>query len=155
MIASDNTSATQNIATMKTARIIYITAWAIPLLLALLYLLGVIKVSEKQVDASTKYVLSLISVVLTLATAYLSLRLFHFGFIRKWLKTGEEGKTTNKNEKKARLCSYPGLCTVREVAILAVCLIDLASYYVHQTESSLYLTGIMLITLIFCYPDNQ
>lgn len=125
---------------MRTARIIYITAWVIPIILAVLYLCGVIKNAEQQAGEATRYTLSLVTVVLTLGTTYISLRLFHFRGVRKWLEM----------EKKVE-----ALCIAREVAILVVCLLDLATYYVHQTDSSLYLAGIMLVTLIFCYPENQ
>lgn len=153
---------------MKTARIIYIIVWAIPIALAALYLAGVIKATALQADATTEYVLSLLSVTLTLAVAYLGLRLFRFKFVRRYLNLDDEaqsdGKDKNTNEKdnqsagKNKHCglrSFQGLCIVREVVILAVCLLDLATYYILQTESALYLAGIILISLMFCYPNNN
>lgn len=139
---------------MKTARIIYITAWGIPLIIAALYLAGTIKDTEIHVDATTEYVLSLASVTITLAIAYFGLRLFHFKFIRQYLNL--DNKANNEMESKhSGLRSYAGLCIAREAAILAVCLLDLATYYVLHSQSPLYLAGIMLISLLFCYPNNH
>lgn len=160
---------------MKTARIIYIIVWAIPIALAALYLAGAIKTTTLQADATTEYVLSLLSVTLTLAVAYLGLRLFRFKSVRRYLNLDDEAQSDGKDKNRAEkvnqsaekdnqsaaknkhcgLRSFQGLCIVREVAILAVCLLDLATYYILQTESALYLAGIILISLMFCYPNNN
>lgn len=153
---------------MKTARTIYIIVWTIPIALAALYLAGVIQSTAAQADALTEYVLSLLSVTLTLAVAYLSLRLFHFKSVRRYLKLDDEAQSagndkhsagkTNDSAGKNKHCvlrTYSCWCILREVAILAVCLLDLVSYYILQTESALYLAGIILISLMFCYPNNN
>lgn len=146
---------------MKTARTIYIIVWVIPIAFAALYLAGVIQSTAAQADALTEYVLSLLSVTLSLSVAYLSLRLFHFKSVRRYLKLDDEAQSAGNDKhsagknKHSVLRTYSCWCILREVAILAVCLLDLATYYILQTESALYLAGIILITLMFCYPNNN
>ena len=139
---------------MKTARIIYIAAWIIPITLATLYLTGVISDTRASADPIATYILSLSCIVLTLTTSYLSLRLFHFAPIRKHLCLDASNEAYSK-ETRPNCVSYSHLCIAREMAIAIVCVLDLAAYYLLHTQSPLYLAGIMLVSLLFCFPNNN
>lgn len=131
---------------MKAAREIYIIIWLIPISLSILYITGLIPHIQPYQNSVLSYILSLITVVGSLAAAYLSLRLFRFPPISRRLR--EQAEDTARR-------IYSRLCILRETAILILNIIDMSTYYAFGNVSQLYLAGIMLITLVFCFPQES
>lgn len=133
---------------MKTSIIIYIGTWIVPLVLAALYLCGVITGQGQlvQIDGTLSYMLSVVTVVLSILTVYLALRIFNLPIVKMRFKTGIE------NECKK---FYHTLSRIRSVAIFVAIILNLSTYYLFASDSNLYLSAIMLVALLFCVPRKS
>ncbi|MBO4487033.1 MAG: hypothetical protein J5729_01570 [Bacteroidaceae bacterium] len=128
---------------MKTTSIIYAFAWLLPITLIVLYLTGTIQRTATLQDGVLTYLLSITTIVLTLLTAWLAMKLFALPVIQKRL---------SMLSKPQRKDAYNMLCRLRIISVLMVILINFATFYIMGSTSPLYLAAIMAVTLIFCWP---
>ena len=131
---------------MKTTAIIYVIAWLLPITLVILFLTGSIQQVATISNPMLTYLLSITSVVLSLLTAWLAMKMFNIPVIKKRLQM-----LSGKHKEQ----SYQMLCRLRIIFVLMVILIDFATFYVLGNSSPLYLAAIMGVALIFCWPQRQ
>jgi len=130
---------------MKTNIILYILTWLIPASLVGLYYAGIIvpQGSISAIDGTLPYMLSIVTIILSMLTAYVAMKLFTLPAVKTKFQTNSV-ELLHKN--------YNFFCRIRIIAILVVIIINLAVYYLMLSTSNLYLAGIMLIALLFCVP---
>ena len=128
---------------MKTTWIIYALAWLLPIMLIVLYLTGIIPSLTVHTGETLVYLLSVTTVVLSLLTAWLAMRIFAMKPVkmRMQMLKGKQKET-----------SFQVLSRVRILMVLMVIIIDFAAYYITGSTSPLYLAAIMGVALIFCWP---
>ena len=128
---------------MKTTWIIYALAWLLPIMLIVLYLTGIIPSLTVYTGETLVYLLSVTTVVLSLLTAWLAMRIFAMKPVkmRMQMLKGKQKET-----------SFQVLSRVRILMVLMVIIIDFAAYYITGSTSPLYLAAIMGVALIFCWP---
>ena len=128
---------------MKTTWIIYAIAWLLPIMLIVLYLTGIIPTLTVHTDETLVYLLSVTTVVLSLLTAWLAMRIFAMKPVKMRMQM---------LKGKQKEISFQVLSRVRILMVLMVIIIDFAAYYITGSTSPLYLAAIMGVALIFCWP---
>lgn len=129
---------------MNTTIIIYVISWLVPIVAAVLYFAGFISGQGALAqNATLNYMLSIVSVALSMLTVYMALKLFALPLVKSRLSILKE---------PARSSFYYTLCRVRIIAILMVLIINGAIWYLLDSSTPLYLSAIMLVALLFCIP---
>lgn len=128
-------------------RIIYFIVWVVPIILALTYKLIFFGKERYLVNnlAST-YILSTISIFLSLGIIYIALKTFKFSFISKSLQ---------KNKKEQQLRIYIKWNIIRYILLLGIIIFDLFVYFYTSNKSGLFCAIITLISATFCYPTEK
>lgn len=130
---------------MKTTYIIYALAWVVPIVLIVLYLTGNISRLPAKPDETLVYMLSITTVVLSLLTAWLAMKMFAMKPIQARLNTLKGAQ---------RDATVQLLSRIRILMILMVVILDFAAFYITGSTSPLYLAAILGVALIFCWPQK-
>ncbi len=130
---------------MKTTYIIYALAWVVPIVLTVLYLTGIIPSLSAKANETIVYMLSITTVVLSLLTTWLAMKMFAMKPIQARLNTLKGAQ---------RDASVQLLSRIRILMILMVVILDFAAFYITGSTSPLYLAAILGVALIFCWPQK-
>lgn len=133
--------------TIKSLKTIYFVVWAIPLLLALAYQIGLLGYGgQLQNDPTASYIWQTVAIVCSLAVIYLALKLFK---IRPIARRIRQATPTD-----AQRC-YIRWSLIRYGAITLVICLDLYVYLATKSMSGVWCAIITLISVSFCLPSQQ
>ncbi len=126
----------------------YIAIWVIALTIAALGFAGVIELPTKNElsNGSLTYMLSIATIGLSLITAYFAMRVFNLSAIKMYII---------KAKPEQQVLRYHVICRLRIIAIAITIFFDAATYLLTADTSSLYLSAIMLVALMFCCPRQS
>lgn len=132
---------------MKLPKTIFIITLLLPLVFVAAYLADAIGTGGGLASNATMvYLLSLTTVVLSLFTAWMSMRLFSLSMVRYRIA---------KPPLRPSALVYNTICSIRLILLLTVIILDLATYYLTHATSSAYLAGIVYIAVLFCWPRQS
>ena len=126
--------------TQRLLMILFITSIVLPLAMVVLFETGIIATGIMAGDTQSEFLLTSTMELVTLAFAFLSLRLFKFGRIHADL--------VNRQEKALLKWGY-----LRLLLIQAPLVINTLLYYLYMNPSFGYLAIILALCLPFVYPS--
>jgi hypothetical protein len=134
------------IKSMKALTVLYFAIWFIPLLLCLLYYLGIFGIRHILYDEVTTYIIQVVTCVLTLGSIYVCLKLFKYGQVVNSIKK-EPAKSLRK---------YINWNTLRYIWLILMLLANMFTYYITDTgEVYIALGAALLLSTCFCFPSAQ
>lgn len=126
--------------TQRLLMILFITSIVLPLAMVVLFETGIIATGIMAGDTQSEFLLTSTMELVTLAFAFLSLRLFKFGRIHADL--------VNRQEKALLKWGY-----LRLLLIQAPLVINTLLYYLYMKPTFGYLAIILALCLPFVYPS--
>lgn len=126
--------------TQRLLMILFITSIVLPLAMVVLFETGIIATGIMAGDTQSEFILTSTMELVTLAFAFLSLRLFKFGRIHADL--------VNRQEKALLKWGY-----LRLLLIQAPLVINTLLYYLYMKPTFGYLAIILALCLPFVYPS--
>lgn len=126
--------------TQRLLMILFITSIVLPLAMVVLFETGIIATGIMAGDTQSEFLLTSTMELVTLAFAFLSLRLFKFGRIHADL--------VNRQEKALLKWGY-----LRLLLIQAPLVINTLLYYLYMNPTFGYLAIILALCLPFVYPS--
>lgn len=129
---------------MKLPRIIFVLTLIVPVLMVVAYICGAVgEGGGLATDAALTYVLSVTTVVLSLFTAWMAMRLFRLPIVRLRMSGPNASAAT---------WFYKMVCSIRLIVLLMVIVLDLAVFYLTNSMSAVYLAAIVFVAALFCWP---
>ena len=126
--------------TQRLLMILFITSIVLPLAMVVLFETGIIATGIMAGDTQSEFLLTSTMELVTLAFAFLSLRLFKFAYIHADL--------VNRQEKALLKWGY-----LRLLLIQAPLVINTLLYYLYMKPTFGYLAIILALCLPFVYPS--
>jgi|GEM_PF-3486060 len=133
--------------TIKSLKTLYFVVWAIPLLLALAYQIGLLGYGgQLQNHPTASYICQTVAIVSSLVVIYLALKLFKLKAIARRIRRATQAD--------AQRC-YIRWSLIRYGAITLVICLDLYVYLATKSMSGVWCAIITLISVSFCLPSQQ
>ena len=131
---------------MSTLVALYFAIWIIPLLLYILYTIKVIGFRHMVFEETTSYIIQLLTIVISILTIYLCLKLFKFKFVVNSI-TSDPGKS---------LQTYINWNTLRYIWYILIITGNLFVYDTTDTgHAYLAMAGALLLSAYFCFPSES
>lgn len=132
---------------MRVSRITFALTLIVPIIIIIVaYFYNTIDVVGKLNNETMTYILSTTTVLLSLFTAWMALKVFRLSVVQLRF---------NASDANSACMFYNLVCTIRLIILLMVIIVDLATYYLTGTQSSLYLAAIVYIATLFCWPRKS
>ena len=131
--------------TIKQLQILYFLIWIIPVLLTILYMMGLLGKRTIWFNGQQEFALIFVSIILTMADIYYSSKLFRFKIVIRTMKRNPENS----------LQTYIYWNILRYVTTILTILLCLFTYMTTTAGDMKYAALILVIASAFWFPSRQ
>ena len=123
----------------------FITVWAAPILLAVLYETGLYPKGIQAGNAQMEYIFQSISILLTIGLIPFALRMFNLNLVKRIKELPLE----------QALKSYQKWSDVRLSLLFVPAIMAMSFYYLTMNTTNLFCACMALIATLFCVPSEK